>query len=136
MPPEDSTGQTPHRRAVQCRERRAGAGHGAPVGGDGCKGVPRRALEAEDAVCVWENRLEPEDQRTRISIRITYSDSGEACDEEFYEYWYTLDQIKAICRAHGLEIVDVRDGESFGDCTETSQRWLITAVKQYTQEEK
>ena len=94
------------------------------------------ALEAEDAVCVWENRLEPEDQRTRISIRITYSDSGEACDEEFYEYWYTLDQIKAICRAHGLEIVDVRDGESFGDCTETSQRWLITAVKQYTQEEK
>lgn len=93
-------------------------------------------LEAEDAVCVWENRLEPEDQRTRISIRITYSDSGEACDEEFYEYWYTLDQIKAICRAHGLEIVDVRDGESFGDCTETSQRWLITAVKQYTQEEK
>lgn len=93
-------------------------------------------LEAEDAVCVWENRLEPEDQRTRISIRITYSDSGEACDEEFYEYWYTLDQIKAICSAHGLEIVDVRDGESFGDCTETSQRWLITAVKQYTQEEK
>ena len=93
-------------------------------------------LEAEDAVCVWENRLEPEDQRTRISIRITYSDSGEACDEEFYEYWYTLDQIKAICRARGLEIVDVRDGESFGDCTETSQRWLITAVKQYTQEEK
>lgn len=93
-------------------------------------------LEAEDAVCVWENRLEPEDQRTRISIHITYSDSGEACDEEFYEYWYTLDQIKAICRAHGLEIADVRDGESFGDCTETSQRWLITAVKQYTQEEK
>lgn len=93
-------------------------------------------LEAEDAVCVWENRLEPEDQRTRISIRITYSDSGEACDEEFYEYWYTPDQIKAICRAHGLEIADVRDGESFGDCTETSQRWLITAVKQYTQEEK
>ena len=93
-------------------------------------------LEAEDAVCVWENRLEPEDQRTRISIRITYSDSGEACDEEFYEYWYTLDQIKAICRAHGLEIADVRDGESFGDCTENSQRWLITAVKQYTQDEK
>lgn len=93
-------------------------------------------LEAEDAVCVWENRLEPENQRTCISIRITYPDSGEACDEEFYEYWYTLDQIKTICSAHGLEIVDVRDGESFGDCTETSQRWLITAVKQYTQEEK
>ncbi len=93
-------------------------------------------LEAEDAVCVWKNQLQPENQRTRISIHITYPDSGEACSEEFYEYWYTLDQIEAICRAHGLLINDVRDGETFGPCSETSQRWLITAVKQYTQEEK
>ncbi len=93
-------------------------------------------LEAEDALCVWQNHLEPENQRTRISIRITYPDSGEACDEEFYEYWYTLEQVRAICEAHGLSVVDVRDGESFGACTDTSQRWLITAIKQYTQEER
>ena len=53
-----------------------------------------------------------------------------------YEYWYTLEQVRAICEAHGLSVVDVRDGESFGACTDTSQRWLITAIKQYTQEER
>ncbi len=65
---------------------------------------------------------------TFVQVRDKHLEHDEFLDE--------AKKVVAICRAHGLLINDVRDGETFGPCSETSQRWLITAVKQYTQEEK
>ncbi len=90
-------------------------------------------LESEDARCVWSNHLEPEQQRTAISIEMIYHDTGESFREEFFEYWYELEQIREICSRYGLRIEEVCDGEDFGVCRPDSQRWLITAVKEYTQ---
>ena len=90
-------------------------------------------LESEDALCVWKNRLDEEQQRTAISIEITYHDTGDSFQEEFFEYWYELEQIRDICARYGLRVEEVCDGEDFGECRPDSQRWLITAVKEYTQ---
>lgn len=90
-------------------------------------------LESEDALCIWRNHLEPEQQRTAISIEMIYHDTGESFQEEFFEYWYELEQIREICSHYGLRIEEVCDGEDFGICRPDSQRWLITAVKEYTQ---
>lgn len=93
-------------------------------------------LESADAICVWENHLQQKQQRTEISIRIEYQDTKESFEEVFFEYWYSLDQIKEICERYGLKVEQVQDGETFESIKEESQRWLITAVKQYTQIER
>ena len=41
-----------------------------------------------------------------------------------------------ILEKYGFAVAKVADGESFGPVRGDSPRWIITAVKQYTQEEK
>ena len=43
---------------------------------------------------------------------------------------------KALLEKYGFAVAKVADGESFGPVRGDSPRWIITAVKQYTQEEK
>lgn len=93
-------------------------------------------LESEDALCIWKNTLHRQEQRTEISISITYRETGERFCESFYEYWYELNQVRAACEKVGFRLEEVCDGETFGPCRPDSQRWLITAVKQYTQNEE
>lgn len=42
----------------------------------------------------------------------------------------------ALLEKYGFAVAKVADGESFGPVRGDSPRWIITAVKQYTQEEK
>lgn len=90
-------------------------------------------LESEDALCVWKNQWQPQQQRTAISIEIRYHDTGDSFEEEFFEYCYELEQIREICKRYGLRIEQLQDGEDFGPCRPDSQRWFIVAVKEYTQ---
>ncbi len=90
-------------------------------------------LDSEDARCIWKNHLDLERQRTDISIEMVYMDTQDSFLEEFSEYWYELEQIREICARYGLRIEEICDGEDFGPCRPDSQRWLITAVKEYTQ---
>lgn len=93
-------------------------------------------IEAEDATCHWTNCYEKAEQRVRISIDIDYLDTGEQFRESFYEYSYPLPTVLALLERYGFQVARVADGEDFGPVRPDSPRWIITAVKQYTQEEK
>ena len=86
-------------------------------------------LQAEDARCVWNNRYESALSRTHITITITYTGEKNAITESFYEYYFSIEQLKEACEAAQLEIVEICDGESFTDLHEDTQRYLICARK-------
>ena len=84
-------------------------------------------FDEDDAACRWSNRYDPQTGRVDLSI-------GEDFHESFSEYSYPLDTVKALLTRYGFDPVKIADGESFGPVRPDSQRWIITAVKQYTQE--
>lgn len=93
-------------------------------------------IEAEDALCHWTNQYDEATGRVDISIDITYHDTAEQFHESFCEYSYPLETVETLLRRYGFTVARVSDGEDFGPVRPDSPRWIITAVKQYTQEEK
>ena len=93
-------------------------------------------FEEEDASCVWRNHYNAADRRVEITVDIDYHETGEHFHEEFCEYTYDLDTIRAALEKHGFALESVCDGETFGPLTEESQRYFFCATKQYTQLEE
>lgn len=93
-------------------------------------------IEAEDALCHWTNQYDEATGRVDISIDITYHDTAEQFHESFCEHSYPLETVETLLQRYGFEVARVSDGEDFGPVRPDSPRWIITAVKQYTQEEK
>lgn len=93
-------------------------------------------FEEEDARCVWRNHYDPDARRVTITVDIDYQETGEHFHEEFFEYAYTLEEIKAALEKNGFTLESVCDGESFGPLTEESERYFFCAVKNYTQREE
>lgn len=91
-------------------------------------------IECPDAVCQWSNRYDPGAGRVDIDLRIRYSDPPEEYRERFSEYTYELDYVRQVLERFGFVLDEVRDGESFGPLRPDSQRYILTAVKQYTQQ--
>ena len=91
-------------------------------------------FDEDDAACRWSNRYDPQTGRVDLSIDIHYKDTGEDFHESFSEYSYPLDTVKGLLTRYGFDPVKIAAGESFGPVRPDSQRWIITAVKQYTQE--
>lgn len=92
-------------------------------------------IEAEDALCHWTNQFDAATGRVDISIDITYQDTQEHFHESFSEYSYPLETVQDLLGKYGFRVVRVADGEDFGPVRADSPRWIITAIKQYTQEE-
>lgn len=90
-------------------------------------------LDGPDAKCYWKNHYDEEKEKVEISIRIDYLDTGEVFFEQFEEYSYPLDYVEKVLNKYGFRIAKVCDGETFQSLTEESQRYMITAIKQYTQ---
>ena len=90
-------------------------------------------FEGDEAGCVWRNQIEDGGRRVRISLDIDDRETGENFHEEFCEYTYQLDEIRAALERHGFTLESVCDGETFGPLTETSERYFFCAVKNYTQ---
>ena len=86
-------------------------------------------FEEEDASCVWRNHYDAENRRVEITVDIDYH-------EQFYEYTYDLETIRAALEQHGFVLESVCDGETFGPLTDESERYFFCAVKQYTQLEE
>ena len=87
-------------------------------------------FDEEEADCIWQNTLDEVNKRTKVSISIDDKQSGEKYHEEFYECFYSLDDIKAMLNKSGLKVCKILDGENFGDVTETSQRYIFTVKKE------
>lgn len=93
-------------------------------------------LDAEDALCHWTNQYDDASGRVDIRIEIRDKETGDTWKEEFSEYSYSLPDVEALLDKYGFTVARVADGEDFGPVRPDSQRWIITAVKRYTQEEK
>lgn len=85
-------------------------------------------IEAEDGVCVWENRYDPQASATEITLRVSDESETFFC-EQFTEFSYTQQQIETACAAAGLSVQEVCDGETFAPLCETSERFLFTTLK-------
>ena len=85
----------------------------------------------EEADCHWVNQLIEDENRTKISITINDKHAGEVYSESFYEYYYDLDEIKAMLKKSMLEIVELIDGESFGEVKEDTQRYMFMVKKEH-----
>jgi len=90
-------------------------------------------FEQEDARCIWKNHYDPVSRRVEIQLQIDDLETGEQFHEDFFEYTYTLEQVRTALENHGFALESVCDGESFGPLTEKSERFFFCAVKQYTQ---
>lgn len=86
-------------------------------------------MEAQDVICLWKNRYDPEHRATHICVEIQDKETGEREIDSFVEYAYTLEQVRRACEEAGLDIVEICDGETFGALTDRSQRYCITAAK-------
>ena len=93
-------------------------------------------LEGPDAVCRWKNTCAPQGDRVDISIEIRYLDTGEVFREQFSEYTYEAAYVERVLEANGFRLTALCDGETFGPLRPDSQRYIFTAIKQYTQLEK
>ena len=91
-------------------------------------------IEAEDAECHWTNHFDAATGRVDLAIDIDYHETGEHFKESFSEYSYPLDLVTSLLEKYGFTVAKVADGEDFGLVRPDSPRWIITAVKQYTQE--
>lgn len=84
----------------------------------------------DEADCYWQNTLYARENKTKISITINDKHAGEKYHEEFFEYFYSLEQIKDMLKKAGLEIITLIDGESFGDVKDDTQRYMFMVKKE------
>ncbi|MBQ7817072.1 MAG: class I SAM-dependent methyltransferase [Oscillospiraceae bacterium] len=87
-------------------------------------------FDEEEADCYWQNTLDEQNSRTKVSIRINDKQSGEEYAEEFYECFYSLESIEDMLKKAGLKVCEIIDGENFGEVCETSQRYLFKVKKE------
>ena len=91
-------------------------------------------LEGEGVTGQWQNRYDPAAGTVDIGITLTDTDTGHTSRERFTEYSYPLDFVRECLAQYGFALARVADGEDFGPVRDDSQRWILTAIKQYTQE--
>lgn len=87
-------------------------------------------FKEDEAECIWKNTLDIAKGRTNIAIRINDKQSGEQYSEDFYEYFYSLEEIKAMLKKSGMEVCRIVDGENFGEISAESQRYLFMVKKE------
>lgn len=88
-------------------------------------------LLEEQADCHWENTLFADDNKTKISILIKDNQTKEKYFEEFFEYFYSLEDVKIMLEKSGLRVMYLLDGESFKKPTHTTQRYLLMVKKEH-----
>ena len=87
-------------------------------------------FDEEEADCIWQNTLDESKKRTRVSINIKDKQSGEEYSEAFYECFYSMEEIEKMLKNAGLTICRLADGETYGEITEESQRYLFMVKKE------
>ena len=93
-------------------------------------------VDAGDAVCRWRSDYCAADGRVDMTVAVTDRETGESWQERFSEYGYELETVAALLDRYGFALARTADGEDFGPVRPDSQRWILTAVKRYTQQQK
>ncbi len=84
----------------------------------------------DEADCHWQNTLFLQDNKTKISITIYDKQADEHYSEEFFEYFYSLEDIQSMLKKAGLSVVSLIDGEDFNAVREDSLRYLFMVKKE------
>ena len=84
----------------------------------------------DEADCFWQNTLYADENRTKISIKINDKHANQQYSEEFFEYYYPLQQVMDMLKNAGLSVKKLIDGESFGDIKDYTQRYLFMVKKE------
>ena len=84
----------------------------------------------DEADCHWQNTLYTDENRTKISITINDKHAKQQYSEEFYEYYYPLQQVLDMLKKAGLEVKKLIDGESFGEIKDDTQRYMFMVKKE------
>ena len=71
-----------------------------------------------------------DENRTKISITINDKHAGEVYSEEFYEYYYDLDDVISMLEKAGLRVVKLIDGETFKEIKDNTQRYMFMVKKE------
>ncbi len=87
-------------------------------------------FEEEEASCVWQNSLLENENKTKISISIKDKTLNNEYFEEFYECYYSLEEIKKLLKLSKLKIGSLKDGEKFDDIKEDTQRYIFVCKKE------
>ena len=83
-----------------------------------------------EADCHWENTLCDDENKTKISISIDDKVSGGHYHEEFFEHYYEYDEILSMLKNAGLCVLQVLDGETYENITDTSERYLFVTRRE------
>ncbi len=75
----------------------------------------------------WQNTIETQQKRTQISIVLS-ENKKEVGEENFYEYYYSLQEIKDACENANLQVKTIIDGETFGEINEKTRRYFVVAI--------
>lgn len=91
-------------------------------------------LAGEGVTGSWQNRFDPNAGTVELTLALTDTETGETYRERFTEYSYPLALVQDLLAQYGFALARIADGEDFGPVRPDSERWIFTAVKQYTQE--
>ncbi len=87
-------------------------------------------FEEDEADCHWQNTLYSDENKTKISITIYDKQADEEYYEEFFEHFYSLEQIEKMLKSSKLQVISLIDGEDFGPVRDDSLRYLFMVKKE------
>ncbi len=89
-------------------------------------------FEEEDVMLVWQNEYEEKKRRVKINADLfCVSNNGlyDRVSDEFFEYDYSIGEIKTALTKSGYELISALDFENLEGVCDTTQRILFTAKK-------
>ena len=88
-------------------------------------------FEDEKTYLVWKNEYDGDKRRVNISLDLFTQSNGlyERSSESFYEYDYSIDEIKDMLYQTGFEIINISGGYDMEEIDEYTERYFIIAGK-------
>lgn len=85
-----------------------------------------------EVYCVWRNAFHEASGRVdyALDLFVPAGNGYSRLTEEFSEYYYSDEMIQKALQSAGLELLEILDGDTFGECGATSQRKLYITEKQ------
>lgn len=94
--------------------------------------LANNAFEVEDEdgnICLWQNTYCHDQNKVEILLKVL-KNGKEVWQESFFEVAYTAKEWETMLKNAGYALVSLIDGETFDEIRDSSQRYLITAVRQ------
>ena len=95
------------------------------------------AENRDDCSFIWENYYHPEEEINEYDLTVFVQEEGDRFrrfTETHYQRGYTAEQMAALVEAAGMKVLSIKDSDTDGPVTETSQRIYLVAREQGKEE--